>query len=297
MSERKANICGLATIVIWFLTPLQLALVGKMPPFLIGAFSFLTAFALVLAWWVYKGEDLREKFDMPLPAYALGIYGIGIYNAIYIYALKTGPLLEVNLLNYLWPAFLIVFGSFLKKTRPDAPALGGIFLCFAGSYFVFESRGEISFSGSHAMLMLGVLCGVMWGSYSALLKYIRVGSDQIAVFFLLAGLLMLALHLVFEPTVWPSAPAGWIALVCYMLGRSAFPMWNYAMKHGQARLIGSLSYFIPFFSTLALAAAGFADFSSHNLFIGASLIIFGCLVINLKSLLESLPSLVRRMAV
>jgi drug/metabolite transporter (DMT)-like permease len=291
MHDQKANSCGIVTIVIWFTTPVMLAMVGKVPPFLIGAFSFLTAFSAALAWWIYKGENIRQKFAMSPKAYALGIYGLGLYNAIYIYAIKTGPLLEVNLINYLWPAFLIIFGTLLQKVRPDASAVAGTLLCFAGSYFVFKSRGGFSLSeGGHLMLLLGGVCAVMWGSYSALLKYIPVGSDQVPVFFLLSGLLMLTLHLVFEPTIWPVTSIGWAGLLLYMAGRGAFPMWNYAMKHGQARLIGSLSYFIPFFATLALAAAGFSDFSNRNLFIGASLIIIGCIVINLKALMEVIPS-------
>lgn len=285
MHDRKATLYGIMTIVLWFATPLQLALIGNVPPFLIGAFSFLLAFAAVLAWWVYKGENVFKKFNMPLSSYALGIYGICLYNTIYIYAIKTGPLLEVNLLNYLWPAFLIVFGSFLQKLKPDLFAIAGIALCFIGAYFVFGSRGGITFSGSHAMLFLGMLAGLMWGSYSSLLKYVRINSDQIAVFFLIAGLWMLALHLAYEQTIWPATMLGWSMLVAYMMGRGAFLMWNYAMKHGEARLIGSLSYFIPLFSTLALAAAGFASFN-RSLFIGATLIIVGCLVINLKSLLQ-----------
>lgn len=290
MVDNKANICGISTIVIWFTTPLMLALMGSMPPFLIGAVSFLGAFFLAVAWWVYKGEDIRRKFDMSPASYALGFYGIGLYNTVYIYAVKTGPLLEVNLINYLWPAFLIIFGGLLQKTKPDTTALLGIVFCFAGCWFVFKSRGTLSFSGSHLMLLLAALGSLMWASYSALSKYARIGSDQIAVFFLLTGLLMLCLHLLFEKAVWPTAIVGWSALGLYMAGRGAFMLWHYAMKHGQARFLGSLSYFIPLFATLALAAAGFADFTNHSLLTGAVLIISGCIVINFKSLLGGFQS-------
>jgi drug/metabolite transporter (DMT)-like permease len=286
MTERAANISGILSIVIWFLTPLLIVLTGAMPPFLLGAFAYLVSFALICAWWVGRGESLPEKFRMTPKAYALGTFGIGIYNLLYIYAMKHGPVLEVSLLNYLWPAFLIIFSSLLQKTRPDAFAWAGIVLCFAGSYFVFGSRGVLSFSAGYAVLMMAVLCSVMWAVYSSLIRYVPVGKDQIAVFFLITGLMMLGMHLAFETPAWPSGALAWGMLLAYTLGRVAFPMWNNAMKHGSARLLASLSYFIPLFATLALAAAGLAHFNP-SLALGAVLIIGGCLVINFRSIARS----------
>ena len=287
MSERLANISGMTAITIWFATPLMLALTGTMPPFLIGAFSYLFAFALTICWWLYKGEKIAPKFKMPFKAYALGIYGIGCYNMLYIYAIKAGPIIEVNLLNYLWPAFLLIFSCLLQKTRPDNFAIAGIVCCFVGSYFVFSSKGTISLSGDHSMMMVGLLCGVMWASYSSLLKYVRIKSDQVAIFFLITGVIMLGQHLIYEQTAWPATALGWCMLVAYACSRIAFFMWNFAMKHGSTRLMGSLSYFIPLFATLTLTAAGFANYNV-NLSIGAALIVFGCIVINLKSLGSSM---------
>lgn len=283
----------MTAITIWFATPLMLALTGAMPPFLIGAFAYLFAFTLTLGWWLYKGEKIAPKFRMSLKAYALGIYGIGLYNMLYIYAIKAGPIMEVNLLNYLWPAFLLIFGSLLEKTRPDNLAITGIVCCFIGSWFVFSSRGPISFSGSDTMMMVGLLCGVMWGSYSSLLKHVRIKSDQLAVFFLITGVIMLAQHLAFEPTIWPVTTLGWCMLVLYACSRIAFFLWNFAMKHGSTRLMGSLSYFIPLFATLTLMGAGLADYNP-DLDIGAVLIVFGCIVINLKSLTKSAGTFMRR---
>ena len=294
MSEHQiANFCGMTAIVIWFATPLMLALTGAMPPFLIGSFAFLVAFMLTIGWWLYRGEKIAPKFKMSLKAYALGIYGLGLYNMLYIYAIKAGPLLEVNLLNYLWPAFLLIFASLLEKTRPDNLAIVGIICCFIGSYFVFASRGSISFSGDHTMMMIGLLCGVMWASYSSLLKYVRINSDQIAVFFLISGIIMLGEHLAFEQTVWPATALGWGMLLAYALSRIAFFLWNYAMKHGSTRLMGSLSYFIPLFATLTLTLGGFAIYNV-SLAIGAALIVSGCIVINLKSIAANTRTFMRR---
>jgi drug/metabolite transporter (DMT)-like permease len=285
MPEKTANMCGITAIVIWCMTPAMLALTGAAPPFLVGAFAFLAAFAVACAWWLYKGESIAAKFDMPLSSYAFGTYGIGLYNVLYIYSFKTGPTMEVNLLNYLWPACLIVFSCLCLKKKPDAFALAGIGLCLAGVFFVFASRGPVSFSGSHLMMLAGLLCGVMWGSYSALSKFVSGNADRVAVFFLIAGVVMLLLHLAFEPTVWPGTALGWGMLLAYTFSRIAFFFWDHAMKHGQARVIGSLSYFIPLFATLFLMLAGFATYNP-SLLTGAALIISGCLVINLKSLMQ-----------
>lgn len=293
MSVRSANSAGITALGIWCLTPLMLALMGNMPPFLIGGVSFLTAFVLVVAWWLYRGENIISKFKMPLAAYALGTFGIALYNVVYIYAFKTGPFLEVNLLNYLWPALLIIFGGILQKSKPDAFALAGIVCCFIGAYFIFESRGPLSFSGNH-LLWLGLLCAVMWGTYSTLARFVPLNVDQVAIFFLIAGALMTGLHLIFEETVWPVDTTGWGALAAYVLARIAFFMWDYAMKQGQTQLIASFSYFIPLFATLALMGGGFAKIHSTSLMLGTVLIVGGCVVINFKTLLRNVVFLMTR---
>lgn len=283
MSARLASYSGIATVVIWSLTSVALAMTGGVPPLMVASFSFLLAFFLTLGWWLYRGENVLKKFKMPLKNYALGIYGIFIYNTLYIFAFKTGPSLEVNLLNYTWPAFLIIFSSFLQSRSLDRTAMVGILCCCVGCYFVFKSRGAIDFSGSYLMLSLAILCGVMWGSYSTLSKYVSTRVDQLAIFFLIAGVLQLGLHLIFEETVWPRTGVEWAALVIYALSRGAFFLWDYALKNWKTKIVASLSYFIPLFSTLSLVFAGYATYS-HDLFTGAALIIAGCIVINLKSI-------------
>lgn len=284
---KKANLCGFGSVAIWSLTSPILALTGNVPPFLVGAFCFLLAFFIMLGWWYYNHEDIVEKFRMSRETYALGTFGIFLYNAVYIYAFKTGPAMEVNLLNYTWPAFLIVLAFILQKKRPDAFALLGCVLCFAGTYFIFKSRGFTGFSGNFLTLALGLLCGVMWGAYSALSRYAKMkSSDQMAVFFLIAGVSLLVMHLVTEETVWPSGGLAWTMLLIYALCRGAFFLWDYAMRFGQTRVVASAANFIPLFSTLSLMAVGYTNFN-RLMIAGAILIIAGCIVINLPTIIRT----------
>ncbi len=281
--EHQANLTGIGAMSIWAFIPLMLAVIGPMPPFLIGACANLSAFAAIALWWLYKGESLSGKFHMMPKAYLAGIFGFTLYNVLFIYAMKTGPLFEISLLNYTWPAFLIVFSMLVQKTKPEGMALLGIAACFAGAGFVFASRGPLSFSGVHVTMLLGLTAGFLWGAYSSVLKHVPIKSDQVAVFFLMTGLVTLGLHLWLEPTEWPATALRWGALVVFASGRIAYLFWNYAMKHGSPRLLGSLSYFIPLVSALLLATFGFARHSPY-LMLGATLVVSGCIVINLKTI-------------
>lgn len=283
MSASAPVIAGIFTIVLWSVTSAVLALTAPVPPFLVGAVSFLSAYAVIAGFWVSRGENILKKFRMPLKCYLLGLCGMFIYNPIYIYAFKAGPSLEVNLLNYLWPAVLVFVSFLVQKKKPSISTVCGMLLCVTGSFFVFESRGALDLGGGHFTLWLGLLCAVLWGGYSALSKYAGVGSDQIGVFLLITGLVMLALHLMFEETLWPVSLQGWLMLGIYAIARLCFFSWDYALKRGGVEVIASLSYFIPLFSTLSLAAVDKTTFSSLLLF-GAALIISGCLVVNFKSL-------------
>lgn len=283
MTVSAPAIAGSFTIALWSVTSAVLVLTAPVPPFMVGAFSFLSAFAAVAAWWISKGDDIPSKFRMPVKTYALGLYGMLAYNAIYIYAFKTGPSLEVNLLNYLWPAVLVFANLLIQRKRPSLNTLAGIVLCVAGSFFVFESRGDLHLDGGQLTLWLGLLAAMLWGSYSAMSRYADITADRIAVFMLMAGLGMLALHLSFEETAWPVSALGWTMLFVYAGARACFFTWDYALKRGKIEAIASLSYFIPLFSTLSLWAIGKTDFN-NLLFAGAALIIAGCLVVNFKSL-------------
>jgi drug/metabolite transporter (DMT)-like permease len=97
--------------------------------------------------------------------------------------------------------------------------------------------------------------------YSVLARRLEaVPTGAVAGFCAATALLAGASHLAFEPTVAPDAGA-WLAVLVLGVGPvgAAFFLWDFGMKRGDPRLLGTLAYATPVASTLLLAVGGFAQ--------------------------------------
>jgi len=126
---------------------------------------------------------------------------------------------------------------------------------------VLQGGGAVSLQALPG-LALAFLCALTWSVYSVASR--RMGSvptEAVAVYCLATAVLSLALHLVFETTVWPQGQGGWLAILALGLGPVglAFFTWDIGMKRGDIQLLGVASYAAPLLSTLALVLAGRAQ--------------------------------------
>ena len=95
-----------------------------------------------------------------------------------------------------------------------------------------------------------------WASYSLWTQRVTpFPTSAIGLFGLVSGALSLACHALLEPAVVLSAKDGLLVALCGLgpLG-AAFFLWDMALKRGDARQIGILSYLTPLASTALLLA-------------------------------------------
>lgn len=99
-----------------------------------------------------------------------------------------------------------------------------------------------------------------------------------------SSLLSLVCHVAFEQTVTP-LPSEWFAVAALGIGPVgiAFFAWNYGMKHGNIKLLGTLSYLAPLISGTLLVIFGRSAYSNRLLF-AAVLIMAGAMLSALDSL-------------
>ena len=109
-------------------------------------------------------------------------------------------------------------------------------------------------------------------------------TDAVASFCAAAAILSLICHLLFERTVWPATTAAWLAVAALGLGPAgaAFYLWDHAVKRGDIRALGALSYATPILSTALLIACGLA--APTNALIGATLLVTGGAVLASRDL-------------
>ena len=275
----KANLYALGAIALWAsLASLGVSLT-HVPPFL------LTGIALVVGSvpaWPLVARD-PAQWRVPLPTLALGVYGLFAYHFLLFIALRHAPAVEANLVNYLWPLLIVVLAPVLLPGVRLRPAhLLAALLGFGGAAIAIVGGRELS--GELAWGYLPALAAAfIWASYSLLTKRVAAfPTTAIGLFGLVSGVLSLLCHALLEPTAtlqWRD----WGLLALLGLGPlgASFFMWDKALKLGDARQIGILSYITPLASTTLLVLVSGRPFSGS--IVVATVMILGAAVLGMRA--------------
>ena len=249
----QANLYALGAIALWAtLASLSVSLT-HLPPFLLTGIALLIG--SIPAWPRYR----RWKIA-PLTL-VLGVYGLFGFHFLLFIALRHAPPVEANLVNYLWPLFMVVLAPlFLPGVTLRAVHVLAALLGFAGATLAIlggpaDGAAATTGMGGWAWGYIPALgSAFVWTSYSLLTKRVApFPTAAIGLFGAVSGGLSLLCHYALEPSVNLSVRDGLLLAVMGLgpLG-SAFFLWDKALKLGDARQIGILSYLTPLGSTTLL---------------------------------------------
>jgi drug/metabolite transporter (DMT)-like permease len=233
----NANLLALGAIALWAsLAALGVSL-AHVPPFLLTGLALLAGSVIALP---LSRFDFRQWL-VPPATLAVGVYGLFGFHFLLFIALRNAPPVQANLINYLWPLGIVVMaplflpGMSLTARHLFAALLGGAPL-WAWGYIP------------------ALMSAFIWASYSLLTKRVKpFPTSAIGSFALVSGLLALLCHLWLEPAVTLSG-TDWALIGLLGLGPlgGSFFLWDAALKRGDARQIGVLSFLTPLLSTLVL---------------------------------------------
>lgn len=280
----SANLLALGAIALWgTLAALGVAL-QHVPPFLLTGLALLVGSLVALP---LSGFQL-SRWKVPLPTLALGIYGLFGFHFLLFLALRHAPPVQANLVNYLWPLLMVVLAPvFLPKMRLRGIHLVAALLGFAGAAVVILG-GSGATDGAHTAnaswawswgYLPALGSAFIWASYSLLTQRVAFfPTAAIGGFALISGLLSLMCHALLEPSISLTAQ-DWGLIVAMGLGPmgAAFFLWDMALKRGDARHIGILSYLTPLVSTALLIVVSGQAFS-WNIALAAGLIVGAALL-------------------
>jgi drug/metabolite transporter (DMT)-like permease len=204
---------------------------------------------------------------------------------------------QANLVNYLWPLGIVLMaplflpGLRLRRVHVLAALAGlaGAALAILGRSGTdgAQATGSTGSTDAGSEALAGYACALaaafVWASYSLLSKRMAqtrhaYSTAAIGSFGLVSGVLAIACHWWLEPAAVLST-RDWILIAVLGLGPlgGAFYLWDAALKIGDARQIGVLSYLTPLLSTLILLRASGQPLSAP---IGlATLLILGAAVL------------------
>ena len=265
-SSAAAQVLALCAIALWALLAWLGVALSHVPPFLLTGIALWVGslIALPLSW---QGGRLNwTAWKMPLSHLALGVYGLFGFHFLLFIALRHAPPVQANLVNYLWPLGIVVMaplflpGVVLRKTHVMAALLGfaGACLAILGKAGAPGAADGLSGAGFAWGYIPAAGSAFIWASYSLMTKRLALqgksfATAAIGLFGLVSGALSLLCHVLLEPAVTLSAQ-DWAYLLLMGLGPlgAAFYLWDAALKRGDARQIGILSYITPLASTAVL---------------------------------------------
>ena len=282
------SLLGLVAILLWSTTiALARSLSEQVGPLTAAASVYLTGGVLCAGYLLWRGPPVRRGRELPR-RYLLccgllfTFYTSALFLAIGL-AADRHQVLELGLLNYLWPALTILFSLALLNKKASWLLAPATLLALFGVVLVLTSGGSVSWAtisegiGSNpAAYALALLAAISWALYSALTRRWAGPNSGGAVpfFIVVTGMALLALRLLFpESGSWNAqavAEAGGLGVATVL----AYVCWDIAMRKGDVVLVAACAYLTPFLSTL-MTCVYLGTRPGPALWLGCGLIVAG----------------------
>lgn len=203
-----------------------------------------------------------------LPRAYLGGCGLlfVVYNAALFVAIQLATdhaqVVEVGLINYLWPALTVALAVPILGQRARLTLLPGLAIALAGIYIGMTTGKDVSLATIRTNMLanplpylLALVAAASWALYSNLAR--RWAGDTetggAPAFLLATGVVLAGAACAFEPfpvdgwTVRGAAELIYLAIFPTML---AYVLWDFGIRKGNVLVVSSASLFAPFISTL-----------------------------------------------
>lgn len=273
---------ALGAIALWATLAAFGVALSHVQPFLLTGLALLVGSLIALP---LSGFQLA-RWKVPLSTLILGVYGLFGFHFLLFLALRHAPPVQANLVNYLWPLLMVLLAPvFLPPMRLRPMHWFAALLGFSGAAIVIlggsasTKASDLITSGWAWGYLPALGSAFIWASYSLLTTRVTAfPTAAIGGFAFVSGLLSLLCHTVLEPAVSLSG-RDWVLIVAMGLGPmgAAFFLWDKALKLGDARHIGILSYLTPLASTALLVAISGRPFT-WNIALAAAMIVGAALL-------------------
>ena len=188
------------------------------------------------------------------------LYMLAFYFALGL-AKDGRQLIEVGLINYFWPALILLFSVPMQGNKANfllpigiIVGLSGIFMAscsFNGGFGLAVFLGDLTASPlSYASAFLGA---ALWAVYSNFSRILEKESSEVDIplYMLLGGLILLPFgHFFGESSSWDLKTVLTLLTTALFPGVLACMLWDAAARKGNLVFVSAFAYLIPLFSTI-----------------------------------------------
>ena len=262
----RATAMGVAAVVLWSSSVAFIrSLSERLGPVSTIVYAYLAAGVVTMVWAGLLSGGLSRPSRLPRK-YLWGCGGLFVaYTTCFCLSVALArdrvQVLEVGLVNYLWPSLTLLLSVPILGYRARWFLFPGMLVATAGMVTATSSSGAFSLEGFKANVVAGglpyglALAGaVAWALYSNLARRWGGAGDGAPFFILASGLAVLPLRVVFPETpTWDGRVVAELAYMALFVTAFAYVFWDRAMRRGHMVLVTALSYFTPLLSTVVSA--------------------------------------------
>ncbi len=210
----------------------------------------------------------------------IGIVLLLVNQLAYVAAFRLAPAAHVDLINYLWPSFLVVGEALRTRRLLSRGQVVGLLACFlALLVLVFPALNFKAGLGHGWGYLTAFVAALSWALYSLIVKAKSesVGEEPlVGVGVLIVGILCSVVQCSMGGFV-SMTPLELFLILAFGAGVSglAFPCWQRAIQLGSCAAVGGMANAIPILSVGWLIVGGVSQLSP-SLVVSAFLVIVGC---------------------
>ena len=291
MNMRFETAGGLVAIVLWSATfALARSLAERVGPLTAAAAAYLVGGALLFL------QPTRWRTSPPVPSARSHRYLVGcgflfvLYTALIYLAVGLAKgreqVLEIALVNYLWPAGTILLSLPLLGNRAGPMLLPGTVLALAGVFMVMTQGDGVSWASfadhvqsNPAAYLCALIAAIAWALYSNLARRWSRPGDRGAVewFIGATGVVLIVMRMLAgEQSKWSAGAVGETVALGAITALS-YALWEVAMRRGNLLLVVACSYATPLLSTL-VSCAYLQVAPGPRLWLGCLVLVIGSLI-------------------
>jgi drug/metabolite transporter (DMT)-like permease len=285
MANKTGYIYLILTILLWSATPAvaKLAL-GELTNYQLLFYTSIIGVISLFLVNLFQGKlkILRNysKKDY-LVMFGMGVLGIFLYYIFLYGSFAIAPAGQVNVINYLWPVFIVIFSIPLLKEKFNYKTILAILVSFFGALIAFTKGNFLIFNNQYAIgYLFAALGAVCYGLFSVLGKKLEYEKfSSMLVYYISSAILIIPTSIIVSGFVMPKSLTTIIAILVLggIMNSIAFVFWFKAFKLGDTHKTANYIYAVPF---LAMVWTYLLNSESISIFsiIGLALIIIGILI-------------------
>jgi len=282
--ERSATLCGLAAIGLWSTsTALIRSVTQVFGP--LGGTAILYSIGAVLLLVFLGRPRLRRfsKFYLLVGTSLFVAYEVCLSLAVG-YAASSTQVIEVVLVNYLWPSLTILLAIVMNGQRARWSIIPGTAVALFGVLWVLSGDG-LSWHRIVANVVsnpvcygLGLSCAVTFALYCNVTRRYAGGGNAVTLFFVLTAGVLWTKYAFSSEVIPPLTWGGGIEILAAGVAMAGgYALWNIGILRGDLTLLATASYSAPVL-TSAFAALWLGAALTVQFWQGALLVMVGSLI-------------------